>query len=364
MQALAASKAGSLDRAAIMCLYFDTMRVVVVTGAADRPDDPRQHITGDTKARLRRLGGDSRESLLARACAKLVLGDCADVEDLHAQLRQANRLIAAAKPEQRRGTVHEFQCTDGHQLVYSGTAPVDRKLTQIQQNAMTFGDGEALLRRAERCGMRRSGTITSEQWDRELENIVRAPDREQAQRDVAAKYGANSFQELSNQASASAFTAASSTGLACDHCGNVAGAEPLKKCVRCGMAYYCGRDCQKAAWQAHKARCRAPEVWAQGDFTQLKDWRHSRNDNTWLVLGEDGKRGAGHYHILQYIQDANGVSSTVAPRRDQVRSVHSSELQRNVMWQRMLQSMPYMSSGAPQYAAQQMLAQCSASGLL
>ncbi len=40
---------------------------------------------------------------------------------------------------------------------------------------------------------------------------------------------------------------------ACWQCG--AGGLPLKKCSVCGVAWYCGPDCQKAAWKAHKIEC-------------------------------------------------------------------------------------------------------------
>ena len=30
---------------------------------------------------------------------------------------------------------------------------------------------------------------------------------------------------------------------------------PLKKCSVCAIAAYCGADCQKAVWKAHKGQC-------------------------------------------------------------------------------------------------------------
>jgi hypothetical protein len=38
----------------------------------------------------------------------------------------------------------------------------------------------------------------------------------------------------------------------CDHCGKET---DLNKCGGCGTKYYCGKDCQKAAWKGHKESC-------------------------------------------------------------------------------------------------------------
>ncbi|KAI9002191.1 hypothetical protein DFJ74DRAFT_775422 [Hyaloraphidium curvatum] len=39
----------------------------------------------------------------------------------------------------------------------------------------------------------------------------------------------------------------------CDRCGDEAGA--LLRCGRCRVARYCGAECQRAAWAAHKDAC-------------------------------------------------------------------------------------------------------------
>ena len=42
----------------------------------------------------------------------------------------------------------------------------------------------------------------------------------------------------------------------CDKCGAIdAPGKTLLKCTRCGVAYYCGKDCQRSDWKAHKPRC-------------------------------------------------------------------------------------------------------------
>jgi hypothetical protein len=41
----------------------------------------------------------------------------------------------------------------------------------------------------------------------------------------------------------------------CAACGSVRSG--LKMCAACGLTEYCGRECQLAAWPAHKRACRA-----------------------------------------------------------------------------------------------------------
>ena len=48
----------------------------------------------------------------------------------------------------------------------------------------------------------------------------------------------------------------SASAAACLRCGGVgSAAAPLKSCARCGVALYCGRDCQVADWPAHRPSC-------------------------------------------------------------------------------------------------------------
>jgi len=45
----------------------------------------------------------------------------------------------------------------------------------------------------------------------------------------------------------------------CDHCGKMQSllGQKLKKCAICQVTFYCGRECQKAAWKTHKKVCKS-----------------------------------------------------------------------------------------------------------
>ena len=71
-------------------------------------------------------------------------------------------------------------------------------------------------------------------------------------------------------------------GSACDHCGVSRSSNALLRCSRCGLAYYCNKDCQKAQWKmGHKHACRAPDEIKVGDRVQLQfsseNWRELYN---------------------------------------------------------------------------------------
>ena len=80
---------------------------------------------------------------------------------------------------------------------------------------------------------------------------------------------------VSDQAAVQAKLRAMTTvgGGACDCCGKTPddGAS-LSKCSRCGLSYYCSKECQKAAWGGgHKEACRAPGEVKVGDWLMLQD---------------------------------------------------------------------------------------------
>ena len=58
----------------------------------------------------------------------------------------------------------------------------------------------------------------------------------------------------------------------CDRCGHAAAEDqPLKRCSRCQLAYYCSRECAKQAWKAgHRSACRAPGQFDVGDKVHVQ----------------------------------------------------------------------------------------------
>ena len=62
----------------------------------------------------------------------------------------------------------------------------------------------------------------------------------------------------------------------CAHCGKQP--SELKRCPVCKQAWYCGAECQKAAWKKHKKTCAPPlswdELWAKVHAADAnKDWQ-------------------------------------------------------------------------------------------
>jgi hypothetical protein len=48
----------------------------------------------------------------------------------------------------------------------------------------------------------------------------------------------------------------------CDHCGKMQSllGQKLKKCAIYEVTFYCGRECQKAAWKKHKKICKSESL--------------------------------------------------------------------------------------------------------
>ena len=349
-----------------MCkLYFDIMRKVIASRAENKASDPLQHITGEVKTRLRHLAEDTQEHVLTRVLCKLILGDADSAEAFRSSMRQAHKLMVRATDQDKQGSVHNFDNSNdaSFKLTYTGQHPVAQVFSGFQKATLMQADTAAFFEAA-RSEMPMSGSISPEQWAQAMAYVFSAPDREKAKREIVAQYGAQSFEELGRAATAHTAAAAASAGMACDSCGKKAASAPLQTCAKCGMVWYCSRDCQKADWKAHKSKCKAPAEWKQGDFVRLKGGPKDPNQNVWLVLDEDRKGGLHHYHVLQYVQDRNGVSSTIAPRQDQVRSVHGSQLYREAMWARMIENGSYPAGSAPLDAARALLPKVAAMGLL
>ncbi|KAJ1495319.1 hypothetical protein T484DRAFT_1762975 [Baffinella frigidus] len=67
----------------------------------------------------------------------------------------------------------------------------------------------------------------------------------------------------------------------CAHCGKQGG--EFQRCSRCKQACYCGAECQRAGWKAHKKTCAPPLHWIQvaekvlsgniaGDWREILKW--------------------------------------------------------------------------------------------
>lgn len=66
-------------------------------------------------------------------------------------------------------------------------------------------------------------------------------------------------------------------GNSCAHCGakgtKAGGNAVLKSCTACQMVRYCSRNCQKADWKAHKARCRESKAQQPWDVRALQAYK-------------------------------------------------------------------------------------------
>lgn len=95
----------------------------------------------------------------------------------------------------------------------------------------------------------------------------------------------------------------------CAHCAMLpAAGKKLLTCGRCKTVKYCSANCQRAAWGAHKAACKAPAA------TQADEWKAVAADNAVTNAGPQawksdvGVGGWGGHPVL-----GNGV---VVDRRE------------------------------------------------
>jgi hypothetical protein len=80
--------------------------------------------------------------------------------------------------------------------------------------------------------------------------------RDVARRLRASKDAAEAEGRVAAAAAAGSGSGAATPGSRCEHCGAGAGSSvKLRKCSKCKMAWYCGRDCQVATWRTHKQEC-------------------------------------------------------------------------------------------------------------
>lgn len=86
---------------------------------------------------------------------------------------------------------------------------------------------------------------------------------------------------------------------ACSHCARGAEDGTLQRCGKCRLAFYCSPECQRANWDAHKAQCRAPGDYVEGDVVVLRNLkaRPDLNNHFFRVLGQDAER-PGRWRVV------------------------------------------------------------------
>jgi hypothetical protein len=91
-------------------------------------------------------------------------------------------------------------------------------------------------------------------------------------------------------ASGAAESGMAPAGASCDACGK----PNAFLCTRCFAARFCGRECQRAAWPAHKLECVTPEVRCRQQqlSKEMKRLLESFGDVP-LNFDEDGDGGGG-----------------------------------------------------------------------
>ena len=91
--------------------------------------------------------------------------------------------------------------------------------------------------------------------------------------------------------------------LHCAHCGkelfNTLGSTD-KRCGSCARVGYCGKECQRAHWPAHKAACAAATVErvhaGEGELAGAEGTLKRAMEKAQRELGGDHRKTLGHMH--------------------------------------------------------------------
>jgi len=151
---------------------------------------------------------------------------------------QCLRSVVGATSSDHRAIVEALRCLLN--LSRAGIWPtIDESLNQDLSRLIVLG-GEPIV---EACGDFINALLANSNHARQLGDL-RPLQRSVLQR--AKKVG--------NRSKIESVSKALQAVPICDHCG-AASAQALSVCGGCREVSYCSRECQKAAWPAHKASC-------------------------------------------------------------------------------------------------------------
>jgi hypothetical protein len=229
---------------------------------------------------LKRIARDEARPLLDRVKAYFARGlakwDAGSRDEAATDYRGAMQLAATATSADRSGLVWRHQNVAGPEQV-SVSDEVDRIAEQARDNLSVLtgqsdGDMAALAAAAAAEGALR-GTLNP------VRNVG------------GGAFVLSDADAGSNEAALKdAMARLSVGGDRCDQCGvEPPETKPLKMCGRCRMAFYCSKDCAKAAWRGgHKQACRAPGQFNVGDQVVVRGLvgRSELNGSIVVVRGE------------------------------------------------------------------------------